>query len=81
MATYDPQKLFLFGRDSVLKSPFPTYVSPKTLRLDEVRYLNDKDEVMAVEVDGGVRGFPVRVVAPHHIVEDDVAGRPVCVTF
>lgn len=81
MSTFDPSKLFLFGRDTWLPSPFPTYRRPRALALGEARYLSDDDEVMVLEAGGAVRGYPIRVVAPHHIVEDELGGQPVVVTF
>lgn len=81
MSDFDPTRLFLFGRDTVVPSPFPTYAAPKHLAVAEARYLADDDEVMAVTVGDAVRGYPVKVVAPHHIVEDALGGGAVAVTF
>lgn len=79
--TFDPSKLQLFGRDTIMPSPFPTYAAPRALTLEEARYLVDRDEIMTLEVEGTVRGYPIRVVAPHHVVEDTLHGKPVVVTF
>jgi hypothetical protein len=81
MSDFDPTRLFLFGRDTVIPSPFPTYTKPRVLALSEADYLQDDDEIMVATVDDAVRGYPVKVVAPHHIVEDTLGGRPIAVTF
>ena len=81
MSHFDPAKLFLFGRDTMLPNPFPTDRHPKTLALNEARYLKPEDEIMVLERGGSTRGYPIRVVAPHHIVEDVVDSQPVVVTF
>lgn len=81
MSDFDPSKLFLFGRDTIIPSPFPTYSHPRTLQLGEADYLKEDDEILVLESGAAARGYPIRVVAPHHIVEDNLNGREVVVTF
>lgn len=81
MSDFDPSKLFLFDRDSYFPNPFPTYRQPRALALGDARYLKPDDEIMVLEEGGAVRGYPIRVAAPHHIVEDALGGQDVVVTF
>ena len=39
------------------------------------------DMVLAVVVDGEARGYPVRLLANHHVVNDVIAGRPITATY
>ena len=81
MSDFDPSKLFLFGRDTVVPSPFTTFTPKEALPLSGVHYLRDDDEVLAVTVGKLTRAYPVRVAAPHHIVEDTLGEAHVTVTF
>jgi uncharacterized protein DUF3179 len=56
--------------------PDPTY-APATL----VDFVEDRDMVVAVEIGGDAVAWPVRQMAYHHIVEDDVGGVPVVSTY
>ena len=39
------------------------------------------DVIMAVRVDDSVRGYPVRVMAYHHVLNDSLAGQRLVVTY
>jgi hypothetical protein len=39
------------------------------------------DEVIVVEIDGDVRGYPIRYLNFHEIVDDEIAGTPIAVTW
>lgn len=43
--------------------------------------LEDTEQVMLVEHGGAARAYPVRALIRHEIVNDEVAGRPVAVTW
>ncbi|MDA2813195.1 DUF3179 domain-containing protein [Nocardiopsis sp. RSe5-2] len=46
-----------------------------------VDWLEDSEGVLAVEVDGDARAYPVRIMVWHEIVDDVVGGEPVSVTY
>jgi hypothetical protein len=56
--------------------PDPTY-APATL----VSFVDDRDMVVAVEIGGDAVAWPVRQMAYHHIVQDEVGGVPVVSTY
>jgi hypothetical protein len=47
----------------------------------EARWVEDKDPVLALSLNGDDAAYPVRQVAYHHIVHDVVGGVPVAVTY
>ena len=50
--------------------------------LDEASaFVADDDMVLAVECDGDAVGYPVRLLAYHHLVEDTVGGRAIVATY
>ena len=54
----------------------PTFVQP-----DAVRFLDPKEPVVAVEVKGVAKAYPVRILMWHEIVNDEFDGVPVVVTY
>jgi hypothetical protein len=54
----------------------PIY-APATL----VDFVDDRDMVVAVEIGGDAVAWPVRQMAYHHIVQDEVGGVPVVSTY
>jgi hypothetical protein len=56
--------------------PDPSY-APATL----LRSVDDGDMVVAVEIGGDAVAWPVRQMAYHHIVQDEVGGVPVVSTY
>jgi hypothetical protein len=59
----------------------PSIDEPKFLRADEIGFLVEDEPVLALEVGGEVRAYPVQVLIWHEIVNDTVAGIPVAVTY
>ena len=56
--------------------PDPTY-APAT----RVDFVDGRDMVVAVEIDGDAVAWPVRQMGYHHIVQDTVGGVPVVSTY
>jgi len=44
-------------------------------------WLADREPVAMLELDGAVRAYPLRILTWHEIVNDEVAGTPVAVTY
>ena len=59
----------------------PSIDRPVFLRADSADFLKDKEPVLALEVDGEARAYPVQVLIWHEIVNDVVAGVPLAVTY
>lgn len=54
----------------------PAFVAPK-----DAIWLADREPVLAVEVDGDARAYPLQIMTWHEIVNDEVGGLPVSVTY
>ncbi|MFP4511647.1 MAG: DUF3179 domain-containing protein [Acidimicrobiales bacterium] len=59
----------------------PPIDEPRFLSVDDVDFLADDEPVLAVEIDGEARAYPVQILMWHEIVNDTVAGVPVAVTY
>ncbi len=59
----------------------PPIDSPAFVEASGVDFLADNEPVMAVEIDGDARAYPVQVLIWHEIVNDTVGGIPVAVTY
>jgi len=84
MTSFDPDRLNLFDKTGFklpYKKLFDTWFYPAAIRSSDVDFLPDDAEVLAVEVPGGVRSYPVRSIQSHHIVQDRIADQEVVVTF
>jgi hypothetical protein len=59
----------------------PPVDEPRFVRPDSVRGLEDQEPVIAFELDGDARAYPLEILTWHEIVNDTVAGVPVAVTY
>ena len=59
----------------------PPIDDPQFDPADEVDWLDPQEPVLALQVDGEDRAYPVQIVIWHEIVNDSVAGVPVAVTY
>ena len=59
----------------------PSIDEPRFVAAGEADFLADGDIVMALELDGEARAYPVSILNYHEIVNDKVAGRPVAITY
>ncbi len=59
----------------------PSIDNPKFLAIDAVDYLRDDDIVVGVRVGDTNRAYPLRILIWHEIVNDEVEGKPVAVTY
>jgi hypothetical protein len=59
----------------------PPIDDPKFLDPDDVTFVADREPVLAVEVEGDARAYPLQIMMWHEIVNDEVGGTPVSVTF
>lgn len=59
----------------------PAIDRPQFLAPAEADWLQDREPVIALELGGEARAYPLQVLVWHEIVNDEVAGVPVLVTF
>lgn len=68
-------------RGGPLRDGIPSIDSPKFIPINEVTYLKPDDKVISVERDGIVRGYPVRILNHHEIVNDSIGDHHFVVTY
>ena len=59
----------------------PALDAPRFQRTADVRWVDDTEQVLVVEVGGEARAYPIQVLTHHEIVNDTVGGVPVAVTY
>jgi hypothetical protein len=59
----------------------PSIDEPAFITAAEVDFLAENEPVLAVDIDGDVRAYPVQILMWHEIVNDTVGGIPVAVTY
>lgn len=59
----------------------PAIDDPTFLETGEADFVDDREPVLAVEVDGDARAYPVQILTWHEIVNDTIGGRPITVSF
>ena len=51
------------------------------VRPGDTDFVPDEDKVIAIEINGEAAAYPVRQMAYHHVVQDEVGGVPVAATY
>ena len=65
------------GRDGI-----PPIDKPKTISQEEAdEFLDDREPVLVVERRGAVRAYPIQILIWHEIVNDELGGQPIAVTY
>ena len=59
----------------------PPIDAPTFLTVDEVDWLQPTEPVIALEIDGDARAYPIQILMWHEIVNDEVGGAPVTVAY
>lgn len=63
------------------KDGIPALDKPAFETAVSVRWLKNREPVIAVTVDGETRGYPLQIMTWHEIANDSIQGVPVAVTF
>lgn len=68
------------------KDGIPPIDEPKFVSIDEANeWLGEDEPVVVVVIDGGsgpvARGYPIQILMWHEIVNDELAGMPIAITF
>jgi hypothetical protein len=59
----------------------PSIDEPAFITAAEVDFLAENEPVLALDIDGDVRAYPVQILMWHEIVNDTVGGIPIAVTY
>jgi hypothetical protein len=59
-------------------NPLP---NPAYVKSTEAAFVNDTDRVMAVTIGNESVAYPIRIMAYHHLVADNVGGTPLVTTY
>ena len=59
----------------------PSLDEPPFVRARSVWFLQEREPVIALEIDGDARAYPLQILMWHEIVNDVVGGVPVAVTY
>ncbi len=63
------------------RDQIPSIDEPTFIPVSEETDLPDREPVMALEINGDARAYPLRIMMWHEIVNDVVGGEPVAVTY
>jgi len=55
--------------------------NPKTVTAAEARFLKTTDRVIGVSLGGQPRAYPISILTQHEIVNDNLGGTPIAVTY
>lgn len=69
------------ARTNVFEKMFAPLANPRYARVDEAGWMKDGDLVLGVERNGEAVAWPVRQIAYHHLVMDEIGGVPVAATY
>jgi hypothetical protein len=69
------------ARTNIFEKMFAPLPSPRYARVAEATWVKDADLVLGVERGGEAVAYPVRQVAYHHVIMDEVGGVPVAATY
>lgn len=64
------------ARDGIPSVDAPVFVAPEA-----VDFLKDEDLVVSVTVSGVTRAYPLRILVWHEVVNDEIAGVPLVITY
>lgn len=59
----------------------PALIKPAYLAAAQASDITDHEMVIGVVINGDARAYPVATLSVHEIVDDDIGGQPVAVTW
>ncbi|MEM8844025.1 MAG: DUF3179 domain-containing protein [Pseudomonadota bacterium] len=65
----------------VRKDGIPALTNPNFIPAKEAKYLNDRDLVFGIEINGDVRAYPYRIMDWHEMFNDVIGGVPVSLAY
>jgi Protein of unknown function (DUF3179) len=70
-----------FQSGGPVKDGIPAIDTPRFTRAYEVDWLDEREPVILVEIEGESRAYPIQVLTWHEIVNDRIGSVPIAVTF
>jgi len=70
-----------FARQNTFEWMFNPLPRPEFVAAAKVTFVDPKDLVLSVSVDGDTAAYPIRQMAYHHLVNDRIGGTPAVVTY
>ncbi len=67
--------------DVLPQDAIPAIDEPRFEAVDEVGWLVDQEPVITIELNGEARAYPLQIMTWHEIVNDEISGTPLAVTF
>lgn len=66
----------------VPRDAIPSLVDPKFVTAAEARrFMRNDDEILGLEENGVAKAYPLKILNYHEVVNDQIGGRPVAVTY
>ncbi len=59
----------------------PALIKPTYLAASQASDINDREMVIGVVINGDARAYPLATMSVHEIVDDDIGGQPIAVTW
>ncbi|NOZ38799.1 MAG: DUF3179 domain-containing protein [Planctomycetes bacterium] len=63
------------------KDGIPALSQPRTIDAKSANYLTPEDRVIGVAMGDEARAYPIRILNYHEIVNDELSGQPIAVTY
>ena len=70
-----------FARQNHFEWMFNPLPSPGFVRAADASFVDSTDKVITIELNGEAVAYPVRQIAYHHVVQDEVGGVKVVATY
>jgi hypothetical protein len=70
-----------FSRQNAFEWKFNPLRHSRYASAADATFVDSRDVVMAVSLEGDAAAYPVRQLAYHHLVQDTVGGVPLVVTY
>jgi len=63
------------------KDGIPALLKPKFVGAKKATFLKNEDRVLALEIDGVAKAYPIRILNWHEVVNDVIANKPILVSY
>lgn len=70
-----------FARQNHFEWMFNPLANSTYAKASETNFIDDRDMVLTVEINGEAVAYPIRQMAYHHVVADTVGGMPITATY
>jgi 3-oxoacyl-[acyl-carrier-protein] synthase III len=70
-----------FARQNHFEWMFNPLGSPSFVTAEKATFVDPNDVVMAVAIHGQAAAYPIRQLAYHHLVNDELGGEPIVATY